>query len=255
MANIISVVSQKGGVGKTTTAINVAAALAAAEKETLLVDCDPQHHATIGIGVKGVNPEKTISRGIIGDADVKGLIQGAGLEYLKIIPSSIELFSAEAELMSRPGKEKALKNMLSGIRGKFEYIIIDSPPSLNLLTINAITAADFVLIPLQCEFYALEGLGSLLKTIQVFKKRFNADLCIAGILLTMFDSKEKVSRQIAENAKNYFGDMVFKAIIPRDAQLRESASHGKPLMLQDICSIGARCYIQLAEEIMKLKSD
>ena len=250
MGHIICIVSHKGGVGKTTTAVNLSASLAVAEKETLLVDCDPQGHATTGMGIDKGRLTKTLSHGMMGYAVPEEIIIDSDLDSLKALPARIELFHAEAELMSKSGKERVLRNLLSDLKETYDYIVIDSPPSLRLLTVNAVSAADSLLIPLQCEFYALEGLGQLLQSIQILKKKFNPDIKIAGILLTMLAMGEKASRQIAEHARNHFKDMVFKTVIPRNVQLRESASHGKPLLFQDIMSVGAQSYLALAREII-----
>ncbi|MBW2610579.1 MAG: ParA family protein [Deltaproteobacteria bacterium] len=250
MGHIICIGSQKGGVGKTTTAVNLSAAFAIAEKKTLLIDSDPQGHATIGIGIDNMKVRKTLYHGLIGGAILDELIIDSDIDSLKIIPARMELIRADSELISRPGKERVLRNLLNDLRDRYDYIIIDCPPSLSLLTVNAITAADSLLIPLQCEFYAVEGLGRLLKFFQIFKKGFNPGIEIEGILLTMFTPNEEVSRQIAKDARNNFKDLLFKTVIPRNQHLRESACHGKPLLLRDIKSVGARCYLELAKEIM-----
>lgn len=251
MGHIICIVSQKGGVGKTTTAINLSAAFAVAERNALLVDCDPQGNATTGMGIDKTRLKKSLYHAMTGKVMVKELITESELEFLKILPSRIDLLRADEELRSKPYKEMILRNLLRDLKETYDYIIIDSPPSLSLLTVNALTAADLLIIPLQCEFYALEGLGYLLKTFQVLKKRFNPDIKIAGILLTMFETGEIISQQIAKAARYHFKDMVFKTVIPRNVHLRESSSHGKPLILKNIMSNGSQSYLKLAREFME----
>lgn len=250
MAKVICISNQKGGVGKTTTAINLSASLAVSEKRTLLVDCDPQANATTGIGIDKAGIEKTLYHAMIGETPVQQLIVDSGIETLKVIPSRIELIGFEVEMMSKPSREKVLKNLLTGLKGSFDYIILDCPPSLSLLTVNAMTAADYMLIPLQCEFYALEGLGQLLQTIKRVKLGLNPDLKIIGILLTMFDTRTNLSHQVAEDAEKYFKHLVFKTTVPRNVRLGEAPSFGKPILLYDATSVGAQSYFDLADEIM-----
>ncbi|MEW6673016.1 MAG: AAA family ATPase [Thermodesulfobacteriota bacterium] len=250
MANVICISNQKGGVGKTTTAINLSASLAVSEKRTLLVDCDPQANATTGIGINKSEIKKTLYHAMIGDSPVKNLIVDSSIEALKVIPSRVELIGFEVEMMSKPNREKVLKNLISELKESFDYIILDCPPSLSLLTVNAMTAADYMLIPLQCEFYALEGLGQLLQTIKRVKLGLNPGLKIIGILLTMFDKRTNLSHQVAEDAEKYFKNLVFKTTVPRNVRLGEAPSFGKPILLYDAASIGAQSYFDLAKEIM-----
>ncbi|MBU2521627.1 MAG: AAA family ATPase [Proteobacteria bacterium] len=251
MSQIICIANQKGGVGKTTTAINLSAALAVSEKKTLLVDCDPQGNATTGMGIEKASISKTLYHGMLGETGIKSLIMDSAIDTLKIIPSRVELIGFEVEMMSHPERELALKKLLGQVNNSFDYIIIDCPPSLSLLTVNALTAADLMLIPLQCEFYALEGLGQLLRTVKLIKRNLNPNLKIAGILLTMFDKRTNLSHQVAENAEKYFKNLVFKTVIPRNVRLGEAPSFGKPILLYDAASTGAKSYFDLAKEIMK----
>jgi len=251
MAEILCIANQKGGVGKTTTAINLSAALAVAEKKTLLVDCDPQGNATTGMGLEKTDIEKTLYHGMIGEAGIESLIMDSEIETLKMIPSRVELIGYEVEMMSDPNRENTLKHLLAVVEPAFDYILIDCPPSLSLLTVNAMTAAHAMLIPLQCEFYALEGLGQLLHTIDLIKRGLNPGLKIAGILLTMFDKRTNLSYQVAEEAKKFFNNQVFDTTVPRNVRLGEAPSFGKPILLYDAGSKGAKSYFQLAEEIIR----
>jgi chromosome partitioning protein len=250
MAHTICIANQKGGVGKTTTAINISAALAVAEKRTLLVDCDPQANATSGVGIDKAAIPYSLYHGLIGRVGVEHLVLDTEIETLKVIPSRLELIGFEVEMMSAPGREHALKKLLAGIQDAYDYIILDCPPSLSLLTVNAMTAADAMLIPLQCEYYALEGLGQLLQTIKRIKNGLNPGLSIAGILLTMFDKRTNLSHQVAENAEKFFPELVFRTQIPRNVRLGEAPSFGKPILLYDAASAGARSYFSLADEIL-----
>jgi chromosome partitioning protein len=250
MARIICIANQKGGVGKTTTAINLSAALAASEKRTLLVDCDPQANATSGLGIDRSKIEKTLYHGMLGRAGATNLILDSEISTLKVIPSGVELIGFEVEMISDPDRELALKKLVNGLDQAFDYIFLDCPPSLSLLTVNALTAADSLLIPLQAEYYALEGLGQLLSTVKRIKRNLNPELTIAGILLTMFDKRTNLAHQVAEEAEKYFKNLVFKTIVPRNVRLSEAPSFGKPILLYDATSAGAQSYFELAKEIL-----
>jgi chromosome partitioning protein len=250
MARVVCIANQKGGVGKTTTAVNLSASLGVFEKPTLLVDCDPQANATSGLGIDKAGLTGTLYDGLLGRMDAQSLLRDSAIAALKVIPSNVQLIGFEVEMMSEPDREKALKRLLAPLIDRFEYIILDCPPSLSLLTVNALTAADALLIPLQCEFYALEGLGQLLQTVQRIKRSLNPGLSIAGILLTMFDRRTNLSHQVAEEAEKYFRGLVFKTTVPRNIRLGEAPSFGKPIILYDAASPGAQSYVELAKEFM-----
>jgi len=250
MTQTICISNQKGGVGKTTTAVNLAAALAIAGKKTLLVDCDPQANATTAIGIDKPSLARSIYHGLIGESTPHGIIIATQVKNLNILPSSVDLIGFEVEMMASPEREKILRRLLSGIRQEYDYIIIDCPPSLSLLTLNALTAADSVIIPLQSEFFALEGLGQLLATIKRIKLSLNQSLKIKGIVLTMFDSRTNLARQVVEDAENHFKEMIFKTRIPRNIKLAEAPSFGMPVIIYDPASLGSKSYIALAEELL-----
>lgn len=253
MGKVIAVANQKGGVGKTTTAVNVAAYLATFGKLTLLIDIDPQSNATSSLGVEP-NSEKTIYEVLLGKISAKDAIVSFTdpyLNLLELIPAKIELVGSEYELIEFQGRERILRGAIESLRNKYDYILIDCPPSLGLLTLNALTAADSVLIPVQCEYLPLEGLGQLLNTIKIVKERLNPKLDIEGVLLTMYDSRLRLSNEVADEIKRYFRDSVFEAKIPRNIKLSEAPSHGKPILLYDAKSPGAISYAMVAEEIIR----
>ncbi|MDZ7860471.1 MAG: AAA family ATPase [Candidatus Krumholzibacteriota bacterium] len=248
MGKIIAIANQKGGVGKTTTAINLSASLGAAEKRVLLVDVDPQANASSGLGVRVERDEDTIYEVLMESASALDTIKKT--ELLDIIPSHPKLAGAEIELVPLMARERKLKSAFSGLSEKYDFIIVDCPPSLGLLTLNILAASDSVLIPIQCEYYALEGLSQLLGTIRMVQKHLNPDLKIEGVLLTMFDRRLRLSSQVAEEAITYFGDVVYKNVIPRNVRLSECPSFGKPVLMYDVKSVGAASYLKLAQEVI-----
>ena len=251
MAKIIAIANQKGGVGKTTTSVNLAASLAVAERHTLLVDCDPQGNATSGLGLHRDQIRKDLYQLLINETQPSETICTTILGHLQIIPATRELIGAEVELQILPGREKILRASLSRVTPEYDYIIIDCPPSLGLLTVNALTAARTVIIPLQCEYYAMEGLSQLLRTIQLVKRALNPGLAIEGILLTMFDRRNNLCHQVADEVRTHLKGRVFQTVVPRNVRLSESPSHGKPALLYDVSSKGARAYLELAKEVIK----
>lgn len=250
MAKVICIANQKGGVGKTTTAVNLASCIAVSERKTLIIDIDPQANATVGLGVEVTEDQNTIYEVMVEDADALSCIQRTIVPNLDIIPSHIKLVGADVELVNMMAREKILTGALEKIKDRYDFIIVDCPPSLSLLTLNAFTAADSVIIPIQCEYYALEGLSQLLNTINLVQKHLNKRLQIEGVLMTMYDARLNLCQQIVEEVRDYFKDKVYKTMISRNVRVAEAPSYGKPIILYDVTSIGAKNYLGVTEEIL-----
>ena len=255
VSRVIAIANQKGGVGKTSTAVNLAASLAAAEQRTLLIDGDPQGNATSGMGVKPEEITTTVYEVLLGEKGIKeAIVTERHFKHLDLVPATPDLAGAEVELVERGDRERLMRSAVAGVRDAYDYVLIDCPPSLGLITLNMLAAADALLIPVQCEYYALEGLSQLLNTVHLIQRNINPDLAIEGVLLTMYDARLNLSRQVATEAREYFGNKVFETVIPRNVRLAEAPSFGKPIILYDVASIGAQAYISVAKELMARRS-
>ena len=251
MSRVIAIANQKGGVGKTTTAVNLAASLAIAERKTLLIDADPQGNSTSGVGIERDRIRSSLYDAIIdGSPLVESRFPHVHFPYLDVVPATQDLVGAELELVNQRARETRMRDALQGVRDQYGYVIIDCPPSLGLLTLNMLTAADSVVIPIQCEYYALEGLSQLLNTVKLVQRNFNPALAIEGVLLTMYDARLNLCKQVAEEAKEYFGGRMFTVTIPRNVRLAEAPSFGKPIVMYDVQSVGAKSYLAVAQELI-----